>query len=271
MRLINRKPGRPLAAFLLLLPFMAVLLVYTVASDIRRAENPRDKLLPAPAQIAMTAQRLVTEPDRRSERILFWVDTGASLERLGLGVGIAALSALVLGLAIGLVPLARSGLEQFVGVISMIPPLALLPILFISLGVGEASKVALIVIGIAPVMTRDLAQRVREIPAEMLVKAQTLGASTRAIALSIALPQILPRLVTAVRLGLGPAWLFLIASEAVASESGLGYRIFLVRRYLAMDIILVYVVWITVLAVLIDYALRVVSARAFPWAGEAAR
>ncbi|MEE4476121.1 ABC transporter permease, partial [Escherichia coli] len=67
------------------------------------------------------------------------------------------------------------------------------------------------------------------------------------------------------RLQLGPAWLFLIAAEAIASDSGLGYRIFLVRRYLAMDVIIPYVAWITLLAFLIDVGLRVLQRRAFPW------
>ncbi len=83
------------------------------------------------------------------------------------------------------------------------------------------------------------------------------------------LPQVLPRLIGAVRLSLGPAWLFLIAAEAIASDVGLGYRIFLVRRYLAMDVILTYVVWITLLAYLLDLALRQLAKRSFPWDGEA--
>ena len=62
-----------------------------------------------------------------------------------------------------------------------------------------------------------------------------------------------------------PAWIFLISAEAIASTEGLGYRIFLVRRYLAMDLILPYVAWITLLAFLIDRILLVVSRRAFPW------
>ena len=97
-------------------------------------------------------------------------------------------------------------------------------------------------------MIRDLALRVCELPREQLIKAQTLGASTWQIALRVVLPQILPRLIDSLRLQLGPAWLFLIAAEAIASDSGLGYRIFLVRRYLAMDVILPYVAWITLLA-----------------------
>ncbi|MEM7547858.1 MAG: ABC transporter permease subunit [Pseudomonadota bacterium] len=268
MRLINRKPGRPLAFLLLLLPFLALLAAYSIASDIRRADNPQDKLLPAPAAILTTAERLLTVPDRRSEKILFWSDTAISLQRLALGVGIAALIGLLFGLGIGLLPYMRATFGGFVNVLSMVPPLAILPILFIVFGLGETSKVALIAIGITPFLIRDLSQRVVEIPGEQMVKAQTLGATSLVIALRVAIPQILPRLVQGVRLSLGPAWLFLIASEAIASDSGLGYRIFLVRRYLAMDVILTYVIWITILAFLIDYALRKMSDRAFPWFGR---
>jgi NitT/TauT family transport system permease protein len=65
---------------------------------------------------------------------------------------------------------------------------------------------------------------------------------------------------------LGSAWLFLIAAEAIASTEGLGYRIFLVRRYLAMDVILPYVAWITLLSFTMDWLLRVLRSKAFPWA-----
>ncbi|MEM1344448.1 MAG: ABC transporter permease subunit [Pseudomonadota bacterium] len=266
MRWINRRPGRLLGAGLAAIPFLLALLAYVVASDIRRAENPRDRLLPAPAALVESAGRLATEPDRRSGRILLWDDTAASLTRLGMGVGLAASLGLGLGLLIGLLPLARSGLSPFVATLAMIPPLAILPILFLTFGLGETAKVALIVIGVTPVIVRDIAQRVAEIPEELIVKAQTLGASTRTLALRVAAPLALPRLIQSVRLNLGAAWLFLIAAEAIASTEGLGYRIFLVRRYLAMDVILPYVAWIALLAVLLDLGLRALSARAFPWA-----
>ncbi len=66
------------------------------------------------------------------------------------------------------------------------------------------------------------------------------------------------------RLSLGPAFLFLISAEAIAADAGLGYRIFLVRRYLAMDVILPYVAWITLLAYLMDFALVAVRAPRLP-------
>lgn len=268
MRLINIKPSRPFGLMLTLLPFVAVFVAYAIGSEIRLAENPSDKLLPAPSTVWDIAMRLISEPDRRSGRILFWHDTWASLKRLGLGIGISASVGLVFGLLIGLLPLMRSFLAQFVAVLSMIPPLALLPILFIVFGLGELSKVVLIVVGTLPFLTRDLSQRTLEVPQELIVKAQTLGASSWVIAIRVALPQVMPRLIQAVRLSLGPAWLFLIAAEAIASDLGLGYRIFLVRRYLAMDVILTYVIWITILAFLIDWVLRWTSRRFFPWAED---
>ncbi|MFS4436883.1 ABC transporter permease [Paracoccaceae bacterium GXU_MW_L88] len=265
MRLINQIPSRPTAVLLATLPFILVLAAYAIGSDIRLSANPADKLLPAPATITDTAKRLFTEADRRSGEILLWLDTWASLTRLGIGVAISAAISLILGVIIGMLPYARRTLSDFVAVLSMVPPLALLPILFIVFGLGETSKIVLIVIGITPFMTRDLSQRVMEIPHEQMVKAQTLGASSGVIATRVVLPQVLPRLISNIRLSLGSAWLFLIAAEAVASDVGLGYRIFLVRRYLAMDVILTYVIWITLLAFLIDWALKTLSRKSFRW------
>ncbi len=161
---------------------------------------------------------------------------------------------MLLAIGIGVVPRLRALLSPLLNTVAMIPPLAILPVLFIVLGLEETSKIALIVIGVAPCVARDLALRVGELPKEQLIKAQTLGASTWQLVLRVVLPQLWPRLIDALRLSMGSAWLFLIAAEAIASTEGLGYRIFLVRRYLAMDVILPYVVWITLLAVLVGLA-----------------
>lgn len=104
------------------------------------------------------------------------------------------------------------------------------------------------------------------LPREMIVKAETLSASSWLIAWRVVLPQVMPRLIDSLRLQIGPAFLFLIAAEAISSDAGLGYRIFLVRRYLAMEVIFPYVAWITLLAVLLDLSLSSLRRRMFPWA-----
>lgn len=227
--------------------------------------NANDKLLPSLATMADTVARMAFSADPRTGEVQLWVDTSASLFRLLTGLGIAAALTLLIGLVVGMLPVARAALAPVIDVVSMVPPLALLPILFITLGLGEVSKITLIVIGVMPVMVRDLAGRVLELPREQIVKAQTLGASSWQVAIRVVLPQALPRLITSFRLQLGPAWLFLIAAEAISAEAGLGYRIFLVRRFLAMDVIFPYVVWITFLAVVMSWGLERLRARAFPW------
>jgi len=263
---MNITPGRGSRLVLALVPFLIIALVYVVGSAERRADNPNDKLLPPISEMAAAVHRLALEPDRRSGEIVLWTDTGASLRRLGIGLGIATAIGLVFGLAIGLLPFVGASLATLIAVISMIPPMAVLPVLFIVFGLGELSKVVLFVFGVAPFLIRDLSLAVGNIPNEQLVKAQTLGASTWQLAIRVVLPQVMPRLIESVRLSLGPAFLFLISAEAIAADVGLGYRIFLVRRYLAMDVILPYVAWITLLAYVMDYALGQFSRRVFPWA-----
>jgi NitT/TauT family transport system permease protein len=265
-RAMNIAPGRSGRWLLALLPFLLIVALYAAGSAERRAANPDDKLLPPVAEMVDAVRRVALTPDRRSGEIVLWTDTAASLRRLGLGLGCATLIALVLGLAIGVLPVVSATLAPLVAVLCMVPPMAILPILFIVFGLGELSKVVLIVFGVAPFLVRDLAFAAAKLPAEQLVKAQSLGASTWQVALRVVLPQVMPRLIEAVRLSLGPAFLFLIAAEAIAAESGLGYRIFLVRRYLAMDTILPYVAWITLLAYAMDVMLARLSRAAFPWA-----
>jgi len=264
-RLMNLRPSKQSAFFLGLLPFVVIVLLYLGASEVRLAENPNDKLLPSMHSFVEAIDRMALTPSKRSGEYLFVEDTAASLERLGLGVFISALLALMMGIPLGFIPFVRAGLSPFVAAFSMVPPMAVLPILFIVIGMGEMAKVALIVIGVTPLIVRDLQQRVMEIPAEQLTKAQTLGGSSWTIVLRVVLPQIFPRLLDAVRLTMGTAWIFLISAEAIAATEGLGYRIFLVRRYLSMDVILPYVAWITFLAFLFDFLLKKITYKVFPW------
>ena len=264
-RLINRRPDRAGLVAWGALPFLIAIIAYFIFSTLRLLENPNDKLLPGLTAFGRSLAAIAINPDTRTGQILLWADTLSSLRRLLLGLAAATGFGLVLGVGTGVIPYVRAGLAPVIAVVSMIPPMAVLPILFIVFGLDELSKVVLIVVGIAPFLVRDLALRVGELPGEQLIKAQTLGASTWQIILRVVLPQIIPRLLDGIRLSLGPAWLFLISAEAIAASDGLGYRIFLMRRYLAMDVILPYVAWITLLAFVMDWLLRRISRRFFPW------
>jgi NitT/TauT family transport system permease protein len=265
-RLLNIRPRGGGRLMLGLAPILLLLLVYVTGSTARHAVNASDKILPTLSAMAEQVHVMGFQADPQTGDVPLVVDTIASLERLSAGIGLAAATTLALGLAIGLLPLARAGLGPLIAAIAVIPPVAVLPILFIIFGLGETAKIMLIFVGLTPFMTRDLAAFVAAIPEEQLVKAQTLGASTWIVALRVALPQALPRLIESLRFSLCAAWVYLISAEAIAADVGLGYRIFLVRRYLAMDVILPYVAWISILAVAMDWALNMLSRTAFPWA-----
>lgn len=264
-RIMNIHPSVLTRVLLGLLPFILTVMVYVWASDIRLEVNPDDKLMPSFTKMGNALYRMAFEPSSRSGEYLLLNDTIASLKRLTLGVLISALIGLSFGVLNGAIPLVRAKLSPYITALSLIPPMAILPILFIIFGLGEASKVMLIVFGITPFLIRDLQAKTLELPAEQLIKAQTVGANTWQVIVRVILPQVMPRLLVAVRLSLGTAWLFLIAAEAIASTEGLGYRIFLVRRYLSMDVILPYVVWIAWLAFMLDWVLRKLSIKLYPW------
>ena len=267
MRLINRHPDRAGRLLLVLLPFALLLFAYFTGSASRLAENPNDKLLPSATQMVEAVQRLAFTEDKRSGDYLFWQDSTSSLKRLATGLAIAALLGLCLGIAAGTLPLFGAPLSPLLTVLSMVPPLAILPILFIVFGLGELSKVMLIVIGIAPASPATWSSVPGKSP-----RAADQGADpgrqhldpdpAGGAAAAAAAPAHLP----APGAGLGLAVPH--RRRAIASTDGLGYRIFLVRRYLAMDVILPYVVWITLLAWLMDLGLRQFTRLAFPGTKE---
>jgi NitT/TauT family transport system permease protein len=127
------------------------------------------------------------------------------------------------------------------------------------------SKIALILIGVFPTITLDTYLRANAVPREQITKGLTLGASSFEIAYRVILPQIFPQVLNTIRLNFKAMILFLIAGESLAATVGLGYRIFVVRRYIAMDIIIPYVIWMSVLAFLADFLVRLWIKKRYKW------
>ncbi|MBI4964187.1 MAG: ABC transporter permease [Desulfomonile tiedjei] len=248
-----------------LIPFAILVGGYFMASHVRLDSNPDDKLTPSASKMVEAVHTMAFTRDTRTGRFLMLTDTLASVRRIVIGLGLASVVGLILGMDSGAFPGISATLMPVIRFLSIVPPLAVLPILFVVFGVGELGKVMLIFLGSVFVITRDVQQETEQIPKEQIVKALTLGASQMQVLYTVLLPQIMPRLLIAVRLSLGAAWLFLIASEAIASTDGLGYRIFLMRRYLAMDVIIPYVLWITFLGFCMDALLRLVVSWKYRW------
>jgi NitT/TauT family transport system permease protein len=262
---IHAAPSRTSRVILAVLPFVLLLGLYMTISHIRLEKNPSDKLTPTIGRMGEAIKQMAFTRDRRTGQYLMLHDTLSSLRRILIGLGMAATVGLFLGIHTAALPGLRATFSPVITFLSIIPPLSILPILFIVFGVDELGKIMLIFLGSSFVITRDISEETQKIPQEQIVKALTLGASQFQVLFEVLLPQIMPCLLVAVRLCLGAAWLFLIASEAIASTDGLGYRIFLVRRYLAMEVIIPYVLWITMLGYGMDTALRLALKWKYPW------
>lgn len=261
---LHAKPSKRLAIALMLIPFLLILVGYITMSEMRHADNPKDKIMPVISKIADTAYTYAFVPDKKGNYRLL-NDSLTSLGRMAAGITLAAFVGLMVGMNMALFKGMNVTISPLITFLSIIPPLALLPAFMITMGTGEAAKIGLIFIGIVFMITRDIYRETLAIPKEQITKALTLGATQGELVYKIVLPQILPALVSTIRLNLGSAWLFLIAGEAMAAKAGLGYTIFLVKRYLAMDVILVYVFTITGFGFAIDRSLKKLVDWKYPW------
>ena len=158
---------------------------------------------------------------------------------------------------------------RFILFFDKIVALSVLPILFIAFGIDELSKIMLIVIGVTPTIILDTFNLTRSVPPEQVVKGFTLGSHDFGVAYLVVMKQILPRVLNSIRLNLKAIMLFLFAGEMIASTDGLAYRIALLRRHMAMDVIIPYVLWVALLLFLVDFTMRIVNRRLHPWFREA--
>lgn len=246
-----------------ILVFVIFIILYQYFAYERHLENPGDKLVPTFAQMLDAFHRSTLEPDRNGVYRLL-EDTLASGQRILYSL-VFVFGGVLVGVYMGLFSFLDKLLYKFFLFFDKIPALAILPILFIFFGIGEVSKVALIVIGVVPTIILDTYLRTKAFPQEQLVKAMTMSASKFQVIFKIILPKIMPMALDAIRLNFKAIVLFLISGEALAANAGLGYRIFVVRRYMAMDIILAYVIWIGLLSYLIDWGIRLWIKKSYCW------
>jgi NitT/TauT family transport system permease protein len=169
-----------------------------------------------------------------------------------------------IGLYMGIFAYAEKILYKFVLFFDKVPALAVLPILYVAMGTGEKTKIALIVIGVAPTIILDAYLRVKAVHDEQIVTGLTLGASTPEITYKIVFPQVFPEVLNTIRLNFKSVILFLLAGEAINANAGVGYRIFVAKRTIDMATIIPYVLLISLAAFLVDWAFRALI-KSYKW------
>jgi NitT/TauT family transport system permease protein len=154
-----------------------------------------------------------------------WQHISASLVRVGLGFGLAVCVGLPLGLWMGWMHGAYRTLNPLFQMLRPISPIAWIPIAILWFGVGDASPIYLIFISSVFPMVVQTTVGVHTIEKRYLRAAENFGVSRRTLFTHVVIPAVLPQIVVGMRIGLGVAWLVVVAAEMIALHSGLGYLI----------------------------------------------
>ena len=154
-----------------------------------------------------------------------WRHIGASLMRVGVGFGLAVLVAVPLGLWMGWVRGAYRTLNPLFQILRPISPIAWIPLAILWFGVGDASPIYLIFISSVFPMIVQTVVGVHTIEKRYLRAAENFGVSRRTLFARVVIPAVLPQILIGMRIGLGVAWLVVVAAEMIALRSGLGYMI----------------------------------------------
>ena len=237
-----------------ILPLALLAVLYLHSAGERRRENPNDKLLPLPRDIAQAAAVAFTA-DEFSEKVPMLEDLRTSLRIYVLGFGSAVVVALVCGLHLGTWSWAHGMFDPMLRFFSYLPPLALLPLVMLFLGIGDLAKTFLIFIAVVIPLTRSLILRVQCVNEREIWNAMTLGTSTPELIWIVFRRLTEPGFLDDVRLLIGTAWVYLIAAELIASNAGLGYRISVAGRNLNVAQIFLYIAVICLLAFAMDRAI----------------
>ncbi|MQA56129.1 taurine ABC transporter permease TauC [Pseudomonas piscis] len=197
-----------------------------------------------------------------------WQHLAASLQRIGLGLGLAVLTAIPVGIAIGANRVARGVLDPLIEFYRPIPPLAYLPLIVIWCGIGELSKVLLIYLAIFAPIAIATATGVRTVDPAKLRAAQSLGATRVQLIRHVILPSALPDILTGIRIGLGVGWSTLVAAELIAATSGLGFMVQSAAQFLVTDVVVLGILVIAVIAFAMEMGLRALQRKLVPWHGQ---
>ncbi|MEN0110776.1 MAG: ABC transporter permease subunit [Planctomycetota bacterium] len=239
---------------------------YAWLSHRAHAENPRNKTLPNATQFAEGWRRIATG----GGGIDLAADARASATRLALGVGGGAALAFVVGLAMGCFPAVEAALLPPISFFAKIPPTAMMAVYLVFFGAtGVSIFVALIAFGIFPTLAQSIAEAAqKDVDDHTLSKSYTLGASSFEVVWEVVLRQILPRIIDATRLQIGPAMVFLIAAEFALSDVGFGYTLRMQSRLQNMNVVYTYLAILAVAGLLIDWALLSLRRWLCPWFGD---
>jgi NitT/TauT family transport system permease protein len=214
--------------------------------------------LPTPVAVLQKADDMIADGTLAT-------DTLASLRRVFLGYALGVVVAVPVGFLMGWYPTVRALIEPYIQFFRTIPPLALIPLAVVLLGIGEVPKIAVIYLASFMACVVSSFQGVVDVDRTLINAARVLGASDRTIFAKVVVPASTPFILVGMRIGLGASWATVVAAELIGAQEGLGYRMQKASTWFEMDTIFVSLITIGVLGLLMDRLLLLAERRLTGW------
>lgn len=255
---VRQNIPRRLTAAIILFSVAVPLLLWTILSY---GGWVPDMFLPTPTKVLQAGLEMFAKGD-------LVPDTLISCGRVLAGFIVAAVIGVPMGIAMGTFRSMDSLFAPLVGTVRYMPVTGFVPLIVIWVGLGEDSKVLIVMLGVVLYNAIMVADAVKFIPSEMINVAYTLGATQRNVLFQVILPGTFPSVLDTLRVNISSAWNYLVIAELLAAQNGLGFRIVQSQRFLQTEKVLFCLALIGMIGLMTDYGLKWISAALTPWADQ---
>ena len=214
--------------------------------------------LPTPAEVLARGVELARSG-------VLWTDTWASLRRVLTGFALGTVAAIPIGFLMGWYAPVRAVLDPWIQFFRMIPPLAIIPLAIVLLGIDEGPRIFVIFLASFLANVVSAYQGVVSVDKTLINAARVLGAKDGTIFLRVVVPASTPFLLVGMRIGLGAAWATVVAAELIAAQDGLGRSMQKAQLYYQIDTIFVGLVMIGLLGLAMDRLLLLAEKKLTGW------
>jgi taurine transport system permease protein len=255
-------PGEGSTTLISAVTVVAILVVWWLASHLRWVP---ELFLPTPEVVF---RRLYESAAGQLTDAPLAEHFGWSMFRVFTAFIAACLTAIPVGIAMGVSRVMRGIFDPPIEFYRPLPPLAYLPLIVIWFGIDELSKVLLIYLACFAPLAMSARAGVRSVSQEQIHAAYSMGATKQQVIWHVIVPAAMPEILTAMRIAIGFGWTTLVAAEMVAANKGLGQMVLNASNFLRTDIVIMGIVVIGVVAYLFDLLMRYIERLVVPWKGK---
>jgi len=237
---------------------LALLLLWELSA---RAGLIDTRFFPAPSSVAAKLLELTQSGE-------LWINLSASLQRLFWGSLLGGIPALVIGIIMGLYRPVRVAIDPLISATYPVPKSAILPLVLLIFGLGEASKIVMVALGVFYPVVINTVTGVRQIDKIYLDVGKNFRAGRWQTFRGIALPGALPSIMAGMKLGIGMGLILIVIAEMVGSKTGIGFMIWDAWQVLSVETMYVGLIVISILGFVLTLILNEIEGWILPWKQE---